>query len=64
MLKEISDVLIASGPITYIGIWVIVLLILIFLDLPDSVQHGLIIYAAVPIGSVCQTCAGWLLSLI
>lgn len=59
----LSTILIASGPATYLAVWVIVLLIIFFTDLPKAAQYALIAYAIVPIGPIVQSGLGSLLYL-
>ncbi len=58
----LSNILIASGPITYIGCWIVVILIIVIYQPCSTTRVGLITYAALPIGSVCQTGAGAILA--
>jgi hypothetical protein len=60
----LSKILINSGPITYIGTWIIVILILIFFNMTYAVKTALISYAILPIGSICQSILGYLLFYI
>ena len=60
----LSKILINSGPITYIGTWIIVIIILIFFNMTYVVKTALISYAILPIGSICQSILGYLLFYI
>ena len=60
----LSDVLIASGPVTYILCWAIVLLIILLFDPSPPVKAGLITYAVLPVGAACQTCIGYMFAWI
>lgn len=60
----LSDVLIASGPITYVGCWVVIILLLLFVDLSDFTKAALIAYAVIPVGSICQSGMGFLLACV
>ncbi len=60
----LSDLLILSGPVTYIGCWVIVLLIIMFSKLDQSIKAGLLAYAAIPFGALTQTGSGVALAAI
>lgn len=57
----LSKILISSGPITYIGVWVIVIVLLLFFNLSYAVKTALISYAMLPVGSICQSVLGYLL---
>jgi hypothetical protein len=58
----LSDLLIASGPITYILCWVVILLIICTCDTSEPVKAGLITYAVLPVGPICQSGVGLLLA--
>jgi hypothetical protein len=60
----ISELLIWSGPTTYILVWIIVLLLLLIYDLSAIQKTILLTYAIVPIGSITQSAAGCLLSVM
>ncbi len=59
----LSELLIASGPITYVGCWIIVILILLFIEISSVFKVALLTYAVAPVGAICQTSCGLLLSL-
>lgn len=61
---NISDWLMASGPVTYIIIWIIVLILLLMYEFSYETRCGMIAYAALPVGAICQTSIGWCLSLV
>ncbi len=58
----LSDILIASGPVTYIGCWIVVILIIVVYQPGNTTKAGLITYAVLPIGAVCQSGAGVILA--
>jgi hypothetical protein len=60
----LSEVLIASGPITYIGCWIVIIMLLLFVDLPDFTKVALIAYAVMPVGAICQSGMGFLLACV
>ncbi len=60
----LSDVLIASGPVTYVSCWIVVILIIIVYKPSAEVKTGLITYAVLPVGAVCQSGLGACLSFI
>lgn len=60
----ISDWLIWSGPITYVGAWVVILIMLVLFEFSDTVKLALIGYAIMPVGAICQTGCGMLLSCV
>jgi len=57
----LSKILINSGPITYIGTWIIVILLLVFFNVSYAVKTALVSYALLPIGSICQSVLGYFL---
>lgn len=60
----LSNVLIASGPVTYIGCWIVVIVIIIAYQPSDTAKAGLITYAILPVGAVCQSGIGYALAFI
>ena len=60
----LSTLLINSGPITYIGTWLLVIIILIFFNISYTVKITLLSYALLPIGSICQSLLGYILLYI
>ena len=60
----ISEILIASGPITYIGCWIVVILIIIVYQPTKEIKTILISYALLPIGAILQSGIGGVFSLI
>jgi hypothetical protein len=60
----LSKLLINSGPITYVGTWVVVIIILIFFNISYAIKTALLSYALVPIGSICQSLLGYMLLYI
>jgi hypothetical protein len=58
----ISDWVIASGPITYIAVWIIVLILLLMYEFSPTYKAAMIAYAALPIGAICQTGCGYILA--
>lgn len=58
-----SDLIMASGPITYIGVWIIVIFLLICYDWSETAQATMITYAALPIGPIVQSGTGYILYL-
>lgn len=61
---SISDWLIWSGPVTYVGVWVVILIMLITFEFSDSAKLALIGYAVLPVGAICQSGLGVVLSCI
>jgi hypothetical protein len=60
----LSKLLINSGPITYVGTWIVVIIILIFFNISYAIKTALLSYALVPIGSICQSILGYMLLYI
>ena len=58
-----SELLILSGPVTYFGCWVLILIILILIDLSYEFKIALVMYAILPIGAICQSGLGFILSV-
>jgi hypothetical protein len=58
----LSNILIASGLITYVGCWLVVIFIILIYQPDPFVRAGLITYAALPIGAICQSGIGYLLA--
>lgn len=58
----LSDVLIVSGPVTYIGFWIIIILIILIYKPSETVTAGLITYAILPIGPIVQSGSGYIVS--
>ena len=60
----LSKILINSGPVMYVGTWIIVIILLIFFNMTYAVKTALISYALLPVGSICQSVLGYLLFYI
>lgn len=60
----LSDILIASGPVTYIGCWVVIIFIILVYQPGDTLKAGLITYAIMPVGAICQSGTGYALACI
>ncbi len=59
---KLSQILIWSGPITYTICWIVVIIIILFTEVTEEIKYGLLVYAAMPIGSLFRTGCGYLLS--
>lgn len=60
----LGEILIYSGPITYILVWIIYLIIVLFFDISNGLKYVLFTYALVPWGAIFQSGLGYLVSLI
>lgn len=59
---QLSDWLVWSGPVTYIGVWVIIIILLVLFEFSDTTKAALIAYAVMPVGAISQSCCGYVLS--
>jgi hypothetical protein len=59
-----STILIYSGPITYISIWILYFIVTIFFDISEQIKNALFIYALIPFGAVTQSAIGSLFYLL
>ncbi len=60
----ISEILIYSGPITYIAVWIIFIIINILFTLDSITYNIFLIYAICPVGAIIQSGLGFLLQLL
>ena len=60
----LSDLLILSGPITYVSCWLAVILIIIFIDITNVAKAALLAYAIAPVGAISQTFSGYALACL
>jgi hypothetical protein len=60
----LSDILIWSGPITYIGCWIIAIFLWLYYELSEHQKNMLIAYAIMPTGSIFRMCCGYVLGII
>lgn len=60
----LSDYVILAGPVTYIGTWIIVILILLTCKISKEVTWCMLCYAALPIGAILTSGIGVVLRFV
>ena len=56
----LSTVLMYSGPVGYVLVWILYFIITTFFELSEKAKNIFFIYAVVPWGGVCTTGCGYI----
>lgn len=60
----LSKIIILSGPITYILMWVIYFIVVWFFNPSDKLKYALLVYAIAPVGAIFNTFFGGIIWLL